>query len=67
MTWALEKNRCFSTASLYKAITNPGKRDLRCRDIWTAKVPLKVKMFMWLVYKNKIQSTEQLIKKKWQG
>jgi transcription elongation factor Elf1 len=35
--------------------------------IWKAKLPLKVKIFLWKVCNDKIQSTEQLKAKNWNG
>jgi hypothetical protein len=31
-------------------------------SIWTAKLPLKIKMFLWQVCNGKVQSVEQLAK-----
>lgn len=36
-----------------------------CGDIWQATLPLKVKHFLWLAIRDRIQSTSQLAKKKW--
>jgi hypothetical protein len=35
--------------------------------MWQSKLPLKVKNFVWLVIKNRIQIVDNLGKKKWQG
>lgn len=38
-----------------------------CGDIWQATLHLKVKHFLWLAIRDRIQSTSQLTKKKWGG
>jgi len=35
--------------------------------IWKAKIPLKIKNFMWLIYNNAILTKDNLIKRKWVG
>jgi hypothetical protein len=36
-------------------------------NIWKAKIPLKIKIFLWQVCNDKIQSAEQLKKRNWEG
>jgi hypothetical protein len=35
--------------------------------LWKTKVPLKIKIFLWRVINDKIQSAEQLKKRNWPG
>jgi hypothetical protein len=35
--------------------------------IWKANLPLKIKIFMWLVSQNVILTKDNLIKRKWKG
>jgi hypothetical protein len=35
--------------------------------IWKAKIPLKIKIFMWLVSQNVILTKDNLIKRRWKG
>ena len=35
--------------------------------IWQAKIPLKIKIFMWLIYNNAILTKDNLVKRKWVG
>jgi hypothetical protein len=65
--WCLEKSGNFSTSSLYKALTYPGVENKWMNSIWRAGLPLKIKMFLWQVCNDKIQSAEQLRKKNWSG
>jgi hypothetical protein len=36
-------------------------------NIWQAGLPLKIKIFLWRVCNDKIQSAEQLRKRNWKG
>jgi hypothetical protein len=65
--WCLEKSGEFSTSSLYNALTFPGMDNKWMRNIWAACLPLKIKMFLWQVCNDKVQSAEQLAKKNWKG
>jgi hypothetical protein len=42
----------------------PGDANKR---IWKAEIPLKIKVFMWLLNKNAILTKDNMIKKNWQG
>lgn len=67
MLWPFEKNKCFSTKSCYKMLNFHGVKDMRGLDIWQEPMPQKVKHFVWLAWKDKIQSTSYLVKKNWEG
>jgi hypothetical protein len=67
VSWALDKSGQFSTKSLYHAMKSGGTIDLRARDLWKSPTPLKVKHFMWLVMKDRIQSAAELSKRHWEG
>jgi len=64
--WVWEKSGMFSVKSLYEhmfhtEIYKPNKR------LWKAKIPLKIKLFMWLVSENAILTKNNLVKIKWKG
>jgi hypothetical protein len=42
----------------------PGHKN---RRIWKAKIPLKIKIWMWLICKNAFLTKDNLAKIKWQG
>jgi hypothetical protein len=42
----------------------PGENN---KKIWKAEIPLKIKVFMWLLSKNAILTKDNLMKKNWQG
>ena len=37
------------------------------RDVWKAKLPLKIRFFIWQVLNDKLQSAKQLVKRGWPG
>jgi hypothetical protein len=45
-------------------VRGPGENNKR---IWKANIPLKIKVFMWLLSKNAILTKDNMIKKNWQG
>jgi hypothetical protein len=57
----------FTTASLYRFCTFPWVMDQKMEEMWHSKLPLKVKNFVWLVTRNRIQTMDNLGKKSWQG
>jgi hypothetical protein len=63
--WDLTKNDQFSVASLYKHCAFLGVIDVRMKELWHTKMSLKVKIVVWLVYQNRVQTSNSLIKKKW--
>jgi hypothetical protein len=65
--WILERSGNFTTSSLYNELTFTGFSDRCMLCLWKTKVPLKIKIFLWQVIHDKIQSTEQLKKREWSG
>ena len=66
VTWKWEKSGNFSVKSMYKHLftTNEGDEN---KQLWKAKVPLKVKIFMWLTLQDSILTKDNLLKRKWKG
>ena len=64
--WKWSKNSVFSTKSVYDSLT---KEDTgrHFNHIWKAKVPYKIKIFMWLVENNAILTKDNLIRRHWVG
>lgn len=58
--WALEPSGKFSSKSLYRLMVNPGEVDTRMRDMWEVKMPLKIKVFLWMLWHDRVQTGEQL-------
>jgi hypothetical protein len=64
--WALSINSQFST-SLYRHCSFSGVVDVRMEELWKSKLPLKIRNFLWLVYRERIQTVDNLKKKRWKG
>lgn len=45
--WALDKSKAFTTISLYRFLSCQGTSLPSFNKIWKAKVPLKMKIFLW--------------------
>ena len=58
--WALDKSRNFTTRSLYRFTTFGGAFSKGAELIWGTNLPLKIKIFLWQVYHNKLQSAATL-------
>jgi hypothetical protein len=67
VTWALERKGHFSTRSLYRFLTDRGFSSKVARFIWRARMPLKIKFFLWQVFNNKLQVASSLVKRGWKG
>ena len=67
MRWEFENKTQYSTKSLYRFITFGGVREMNLIDIWNCRVPLRIQIFLWMVYHDRIQSAVQLKKRRWAG
>lgn len=47
VTWGLEKNGNFTTASLYRKLTFPGMTNKEVMRLWKAKIPMKINFFFF--------------------
>ena len=50
---------------MYVHLVNSGVRVLR--EIWRAKLPMKIKVFMWYLKKGVILTKDNLAKRNWEG
>jgi len=64
--WDWEKSGVFSVKSTYNHLC---KNDYGHNNnkIWKAKLPIKIKIFLWLVCQNAILTKYNLCKRKWKG
>jgi hypothetical protein len=53
----------FTTASLYKHFAFSGVIDVRMEELWQNILPLKIRIFLWLIDQNMIQRGDNLRKK----
>jgi hypothetical protein len=52
---------------LYKHYAFSRVIDVRMKETSNARIPLKVRNFIWLVFHNRVQTTDNLSKKTWKG
>lgn len=64
--WKLTTSGLFSVKSMYADMMNGHTVFLR-KYIWKIKVPLKIKIFMWFLYKKVILTKDNLAKRNWNG
>ena len=64
--WALHQNGLFSVRSMYRAlmVTQALPYSLH---IWKIKISLKIKIFMWYLYKGVTLTKDNLVRKNWKG
>jgi hypothetical protein len=65
--WVFEKSGQFSITSLYRELVFLGVVNKWMMSLWRVRLPLKIKVFLWQICNEKIQSAEQLKKKNWSG
>ncbi|KAG8099147.1 hypothetical protein GUJ93_ZPchr0013g37497 [Zizania palustris] len=66
ITWNLDK-KGFTTKFVYRFITFRVVLDTKMMDIWGSHLSLKVKVFIWLMFKGRIQVGDQLKRMNWMG
>jgi len=65
--WALEKSKSFTTKSLYKFLMHRGVQVKDAENIWKTSLPMKIKVFLWQLSLNKLQSAVTLKRRGWKG
>lgn len=56
----------YSVRSMYQHLGNED-RVQKYKELWCAKLPLKIKIFMWLVSQDAILTKDNMVKRKWKG
>jgi hypothetical protein len=64
--WIWGNKKTFSVKTMYDYLCRTEVEN-RNRKIWKAKMPLKIKIFMWMVQLNVILTRDTLTRKNWQG
>ena len=64
--WRLTSTGFFSVKSMYLDLLNNQSR-FPSKYIWKIKVPLKIKIFMWLLHRQVILTKDNLAKRNWNG
>lgn len=62
----LEENGIFSVKSFYNILITQ-RVHFPFKHYWKLKVPLKIKVFMWLISKNSILTRDNLLHRGWKG
>jgi hypothetical protein len=64
--WKWSKNGIFTVKSMYKHLCSNG-RDRSFRHLWKSKIPLKIKVWLWMIWHNAIATKDNLIIRNWSG
>jgi hypothetical protein len=64
--WKWSKKGNFTVKSVYKQISGGG-RDRSFRHLWKSRIPLKIKIWLWLIWHNAIATKDNLLKRNWSG
>lgn len=64
--WNLHPNSQFSVKSHYLAMVHSDVPNLN-KNLWKLKAPLKLKIFMWLLWRGVVLTKDNLAKHNWQG
>ena len=64
LTWLFNSSGQFSVNSYYKFLNCRGMQVVWASIIWKSIAPLKVKVFLWLLLRDRLQTKDQLTKKR---
>jgi hypothetical protein len=64
--WKWTKGGKFTVKSVYNRLCNAGL-DRSFKHLWKSKVPLKIKIWLWMIWHNAIATRDNLLKRNWQG
>jgi hypothetical protein len=64
--WKYTKSGLFTVKSLYTKLSSMGV-DRSIKHFWKAKLPLKIKIWLWLIWHNAIASKANMKKRGWVG
>ena len=62
--WTLQQNGLFSVRSMYLALMDDSILPIN-RPLWKLKIPLKIKVFIWLLHCGVILTKDNLAKLNW--
>ena len=65
--WRWDSKKQFTTHSLYEFLAFRGIQQQNAMLWWSLPIPHKIKIFMWLLFKNKILTKAVLQHRGWQG
>jgi hypothetical protein len=62
LSWALDESGCYSTNSLYLRMSHAAAIT-HVKEVWSTRVTLKIKVFLWQLFRGRLPSGEQLAKR----
>ncbi|WVZ85024.1 hypothetical protein U9M48_031988, partial [Paspalum notatum var. saurae] len=62
----VSKHGCFTVNSMYRHLVNQTALPLN-KFLWKLKLPLKIKIFVWFLFKGVILTKDNLLKRHWTG
>jgi zinc-binding in reverse transcriptase len=65
--WYLDKSGIFTVHSMYKFLNSGGVHTPLVRSVWSLRIPLKFKLFLWIATHNCILTRDNLLHRGWQG
>ena len=66
VVWPLSALGRFSVKSAYSKLVS-GARTAKFKDIWPARIPPKIKIFLWQAFRRKLPATDQIRKRERAG
>ena len=63
--WGLHQNGLFSVKSMYRALLTAEAAPYKT-FIWKRKLTLKIKVFLWYLYKEVMLTKDKLVRRQWQ-
>jgi hypothetical protein len=54
--WCLEKSGQYTTRSMYRFLIHRGVLNMHMQRVWKARLPMKLKVFTWQVFQDKLQT-----------
>jgi hypothetical protein len=64
--WGLHQSGLFSVKSMYRALLTTQAIHFNT-FIWKLKLPLKIKVFLWYLFKGVILTKDNFVRRLWQG
>jgi hypothetical protein len=64
--WSLKSDGQFSVSSMYQALLDSAIIPHNSH-LWKIRIPLKIKVFLWLLYRESILTKDNLVKRNWHG
>jgi hypothetical protein len=65
--WVLEKSGRYTTKSMYRYLLHRGISNVHMIKMWKCRLPMKLKIFMWLVFHGRVQAGVVLGGMSWKG